>query len=38
MAHFRHYYEPDIKNKQTRMQQQAKDYQIVGNELYRTSV
>jgi hypothetical protein len=38
MTYLRHYYEPDSKNKQTRMQQRAKDYQIVGNELYRTFV
>jgi hypothetical protein len=38
MAYLRHYYEPDNKNEQTRMQQRAKDYQIVGNELYKTSV
>jgi hypothetical protein len=38
MTYLRHYYEPDGKNKQTRMQQQAKDYQIVGNELYKTSI
>jgi hypothetical protein len=38
MAYLRHYYEPDSKNEQTRMHQRAKDYQIVGNELYKTSV
>jgi hypothetical protein len=38
MAYLHHYYEPDSKNEQTRMQQQAKDYQIVGNELYKTFV
>jgi hypothetical protein len=38
MAYLRHYYEPDNKNEQIRMQQRAKDYQIIGNELYRTSV
>jgi hypothetical protein len=38
MAYLRHYYEPDSKNEQIRMQQRAKHYQIVGNELYRTSV
>jgi hypothetical protein len=38
MAYLHHYYEPDSKSEQTRMQQRAKDYQIVGNELYRTSV
>jgi hypothetical protein len=29
MAYLRHYYELDSKNKQTRMQQSAKGYQIV---------
>jgi hypothetical protein len=38
MAYLHHYYESDSKNEQTRMQQQAKDYQIVGNELYKTSI
>jgi hypothetical protein len=38
MAYLCHYYEPDNKNEQTRMQEQAKDYQIVSNELYRASV
>jgi hypothetical protein len=38
MTYLRHYYEPDNKNEQIRMQQRAKDYQIIGNELYRTSV
>jgi hypothetical protein len=38
MAYLHHYYEPDGKNEQIRMQQRAKDYQIVGNELYKTSI
>jgi ribonuclease HI len=38
MAYLHHYYEPDSKNEQTKMQQRAKDYQIVGNELYKTSI
>jgi hypothetical protein len=38
MAYLRHYYELDSKNEQTRMQQRAKDYQIDGNELYKTSI
>jgi hypothetical protein len=38
MAYLRHYYKPNSKNEQTRMQQRAKDYQIVGNELYKTSI
>jgi hypothetical protein len=33
-----HYYEPDIKNVQSRMQQRAQDYSIVGNELYKISI
>jgi hypothetical protein len=38
MAYLHHYYEPNSKNEQTRMQQRSKDYQIVRNELYRTSI
>jgi hypothetical protein len=38
MAYLHHYYEPNSKNEQIRMQQRAKDYQIVGNKLYKTSV
>jgi hypothetical protein len=38
MAYLRHYYEPDCKNEQTRMHQRAKQYQIVGKKLYKTSV
>jgi hypothetical protein len=38
MAYLHHYYELDNKNVQTRMQQRAKGYQIVGNELYNISV
>jgi hypothetical protein len=38
MAYLYLYYEPDSKNEQIRMQQQVKDYQIVGNELYKSSV
>jgi hypothetical protein len=37
MAYLHHYYLPDNKNEQIRLQQQAKDHQIVSNELYRTS-
>jgi hypothetical protein len=37
-AYLHHYYEPDSKNEQIRMQQRVKDYQIIGNELYKTSV
>jgi hypothetical protein len=38
MAYLCHYYELDSKNEQIRMQQRAKDYQIIGNELYKTFV
>jgi hypothetical protein len=38
MTYLRPYYEPNSKNEQIRMQQRVKDYQIVGNELYKTSV
>jgi tRNA nucleotidyltransferase/poly(A) polymerase len=38
MAYLHHYYKSDSKNEQIRMQQRVKDYQIVGNELYKTSV
>jgi hypothetical protein len=38
IAYLHHYYEFDSRNEQIRMQQQAKDYQIVDSELYRTSV
>jgi hypothetical protein len=38
MAYLRHYYKPNSKNEQTKMQQRAKGYQIVGNELYKTSI
>jgi hypothetical protein len=38
MTCIRHYHEPDNKNEQIRMQQRAKDYQMVSNELYKTSV
>jgi hypothetical protein len=38
MAYLHHYYDPDSKKEQTRMQQQVKDYQIVSNELYKTSI
>jgi hypothetical protein len=38
MAYLHHYYEPDSKNEQFRMQQRVKDYQIVSNELYKTFI
>jgi hypothetical protein len=38
IAYICYYYEPGSKNEQIRLQQRAKDYQIVGNGLYKTSV
>jgi hypothetical protein len=38
MAYLHHYYELDNKNGQIRMQQRVKDYQIVDNDLYKTSI
>jgi hypothetical protein len=38
MAYLHHYFEPDSKKEQTKMQQRAKDYHIISNELYRSSV
>jgi transposase InsO family protein len=38
MAYHRHHYEPDSNTELTRMQQRAKAYQIVRDELYKTSV
>jgi hypothetical protein len=38
MAYLYNYYEPDNTNEQIRMQQCTKDYPVVGNELYKTSV
>jgi hypothetical protein len=38
MAYLRHYYEPDNTTELIRMQQRAKAYQIISNELYKTSV
>jgi hypothetical protein len=37
MAYIHHYYEPDSKVEQTRLQQRALAYQIVNNDLYKTS-
>jgi hypothetical protein len=37
MAYLRHHYEPDNKTKLLKMQQRAKAYQVIGNELYKTS-
>jgi hypothetical protein len=38
MAYLHYHYEPDSNTELTRMQQRAKAYQIVGDELYKTSV
>jgi hypothetical protein len=38
MAYLRHCYEPDSAVEHTKMQQRAKSYQIVNNDLYKTSV
>jgi hypothetical protein len=38
MVYLRHYYESDSTTKHTRMQQRAKAYQIIDNELYKASV
>jgi hypothetical protein len=38
MAYLRHHYEPDNNTELTRMQQRAKAYQVIGDELYKTSV
>jgi hypothetical protein len=38
MAYLCHYYELDNKNEQIRLQQRAKDYQTVENELYKISI
>jgi hypothetical protein len=38
MTYLRHYYEPDSIIKHTRMQQRAGSYQIVDNDLYKTSI
>jgi hypothetical protein len=38
MAYLHHYYEPNSINEQIRMQQRAKAYQIVANNLYKASV
>jgi hypothetical protein len=38
MAYLHHYYEPNTTVVQIRMQQRARAYQIVDNELYKISV
>jgi hypothetical protein len=38
MTYLHHHYEPDSNTELTRMQQRAKTYQIIRDELYKTSV
>jgi hypothetical protein len=38
MTYLRHYYEPDNATKHIRMQKRAKAYQIVDNDLNKTSI
>jgi hypothetical protein len=38
MTYLRHHYEPDNNIELLRMQQRAKAYQVIGDELYKTSV
>jgi hypothetical protein len=38
MAYLRHYYQPDSVIEHTRIQQRARSYQIVDNDLYKTSI
>jgi hypothetical protein len=38
MTYLHHNYEPDINTELIRMQQRAKAYQIIGDEVYKTSV
>jgi hypothetical protein len=38
MAYLHHYYKPDSAVEHTRMQQKARAYQIIDNDLYKTSV
>jgi hypothetical protein len=38
MAYLHHYYETDGITEHTRMQQRARVYQIVDNDLYKTSI
>jgi hypothetical protein len=38
LAYLYHHYEPDSSTELTRMRQRAKAYQIIGDELYKTSV
>jgi hypothetical protein len=38
MAYLHHHYEPDNSTELIRMQQRAKAYQVIGDELFKTSV
>jgi hypothetical protein len=38
MAYHHHHYEPDINTELIRIQQRAKAYQIIRDELYKTSI
>jgi hypothetical protein len=38
MAYLRHYYEPDNNTEHIIMQQRAKAYQIIDNDLYKTFI
>jgi hypothetical protein len=38
MAYLYHYYEPDNATEHYKMQQRARAYQIVDNDLYKTSI
>jgi hypothetical protein len=38
MAYLHHHYEPDINTELIRIQQRAKAYQIIRDELYKTSI
>jgi hypothetical protein len=38
MAYLHHYYEPDTTVEQIRMQQRARAYQIVDNDLYKVLI
>jgi hypothetical protein len=38
MAYLRHHYKPDNNTELIRMQQRAEVYQVIGDELYKTSV
>jgi hypothetical protein len=38
MAYLYHYYEPDNNIELLRMKQRAKAYQVIGDELYKTSI